>query len=115
MAESQDQYLCRLNIENFRRRIATATSEADRKILRALLAEASAAGLHADMVALTDYQLHFLHALGHVAQSLDIICDTDEHAIAMSLTNSDGRAMELWQAKRWVRNFEATPHGPRGM
>jgi hypothetical protein len=55
------------------------------------------------------YRLYFLDAAGQIRHAVDLECDDDDHAITVIQQHSDGRAMELWQARRRVMTFPSDP------
>lgn len=57
------------------------------------------------------YRLYYLTE-DHIRQVVEIVCETDEEAIATVEKHRDGRAMQLWQEARCVRRFEATAPAP---
>ena len=58
-----------------------------------------------------DYHLYFLRA-GHIVHRVDLECGDDEEAVATVREHADGRAMELWQAARLVKQFPASSTPP---
>ena len=52
-----------------------------------------------------DYRLFFLDAVGHISRGIDIKFHNDSDAIAYAKTVGSPHGMELWQARRMVREF----------
>jgi hypothetical protein len=51
-------------------------------------------------------RLYFLNYENRITNTLDIVCDTDEQAVAAARTKADGYRIEIWQRNRRVGIFE---------
>jgi hypothetical protein len=61
------------------------------------------------MDAAMDYRLYFIGLGGLCASISELQFHDDEAAVEGVAKHVDGRAMELWQGRRYVRSFSAHP------
>lgn len=59
----------------------------------------------------TEYRAYLIGSDGHFASFRSIVCDNDSDAIAWAKQLSECHDVELWNGKRLVGRFPATPPG----
>jgi hypothetical protein len=56
---------------------------------------------------MADYRFYFLERKGHIRHAVEVVCGSDEEAIAAVERRREADAMELWAGDRVVKKFPA--------